>query len=247
MGTQVKLRGRRARITTALVVAVGLAVSAVAAAAASLGGINTDDLFATTMTVDIPVSPPVVASDTFDGCHSHLDGWVDSVGNTWTSHEGNWMCVANSVARNQQRVSIAHAGVDTGFSNNISVSTDIVRISNQKNKSGPGLALFDDGTYFISVLYKREQGRLVLGVMGPSGYRELAEVDPISDFDTAVLTAQIQQPNLTVLLNGNIELTYDLSNLAPDELPLLGNTRHGLASDNDNWSHFGSFTAEVMP
>lgn len=246
MGTQVKRFGRVARIATALILAVGLTALAYVASAASLGGINASHVYSTSMMVTVVVDAPI-ASDTFEGCHSHLDGWVDSVGNVWTSHEGNWICVANSVARNEKRVSIAHASVETGLSDGISVSTDIVRVSTQKNRSGPGLALFDDGTYFISVLYKREQGRLVLGVMGPSGYRELAEVDPISDFDTVTLTAQIQQPNLTVLLNGSQVLTYDLSDLAPHELFLLTNTRHGLASDNDNWSHFGTFTVEVLP
>ena len=239
MGT----RSKRFLSTSALVTL--LAALIISASAASLGGIGSDQLFAQSGPASVSPPPPV-ASDTFDGCHSLLDGWVDSVGNVWTSHDGDWLCVASSVARNQKRVSIAHATVDTGETDNISVSTDIVRISTQKNKSGPGLALFDDGTNFIAVLYKREEGRLVLGVSRPSGFSLLAEVDPISDFDSVVLTAEIQQPLLTVKLDGTTVLTYDLSGLAPADQLLLGNTRHGLASDNDNWSHFGSFTVVEM-
>lgn len=221
-----------------------LAAAVLSASAASLGGINTASLFAQSGPASIV---PPIASDTFEGCHSHLDGWVDSVGNVWTSHEGNWTCVGSSVARNQQRVSVAHATVDTGLTDNISISTDIVRISSQKNKSGPGLALLDDGTNFIAVLFKREEGRLVLGVSRPSGFNLLAEVDPISDFDNVVLTAEIQQPLLTIKLDGTAVLTYDLNGLAPADQTLLTNTRHGLASDNDNWSHFGSFAVQEMP
>ena len=238
------IRSTRLLRTSSLVTL--LAFFAVSAAAASLGGINAGQLFAQSGPASI-APPTPIASDTFDGCHSSLDGWVDSVGNVWTSHDGNWKCVANSVARNQKRVSVAHATVDTGETNNISITTDIVRVSTQRNKSGPGLALFDDGNEFIAVLYKREEGRLVLGVAHLSGFSQLVEVDPISDFESVALTAEIQSPLLTLKLDGTTVLTYDLNSLDPAFQPLLNNTRHGLAAHNDNWSHFGSFTVLEMP
>lgn len=249
MGIRSKQSRHIAWVVTALILAVGLIASGLAASAASLGGINSPSLYATSRAVNIDLPGDPVAYDTFVGCQSHLEGWIDSLGNEWTSHEGNWICVANAVARNQKRVSVAHATLDAQVNDNISVSTEIVRISQQKNKSGPGLALFDDGTNFISVLYKREQGRLVLGVMAPSGYREIVDVDPISDYDTVTLTAQIQGHYLTVLLNDSPEMEIDLTLvLTEDEqLLLLDNTRFGLASDNDNWSRFGSFTVEILP
>ncbi|MEA1902511.1 MAG: hypothetical protein U9N56_03185 [Actinomycetota bacterium] len=251
MGTQVKPDRRTKRFAVAMVIVAGLIASAFAASAASLGGINSADLSAWSDTVTISVPPVFLASDSFTGCTSTLDGWVDSVGNPWTSHEGDWQCLAGDVARNHKRFSVGHASVDIGVYDNISVSTDITRISTQKGKSGAGLALFSDGTYFISVIYKRDQDRLVLGVNAPSGFRELMEVDPISDLDSGTLTVQIQQPILTVLINGSVVMTFDLTDTAylsaEEQDLLLENTRFGLASDNDNWSRYADFTIVALP
>lgn len=256
MRTRAKLRDKQRRLGIAFAVASGSMALALAASAASLGGIRTGDVFATSMTVSLSPSVPYLAYDSFAGCHAALEGWVDATGKVWASHQGEWQCLANEVARSKRRYAVGHATVDIGLYDHIEVSTFISRVFTHPGRggadlSGPGLALFSDGEYFLSVVYKRDQDRVVIGATLPSGYRELVHEDAPADCDSMTLTVRIDQPYLTVLVDGSETMTLDLSDptlLTDNEkMSLLGNTRFGLASDNDTWSTFDSFQVRSWP
>ncbi len=131
--------------------------------------------------------------------------------------------------------------MDIEVSDDVEITTFISRISHQKGRSGPGIALFSQGDSFLSVVYKRDQDRVVLGMTDPDGFVELhAAVAPISDYAEMTMTVRIDQPNLTVLIDGIEVMQVDLDDY-PEVQSLLGNTWFGLASDNDNFSRFDTF------
>jgi hypothetical protein len=58
----------------------------------------------------------------------------------------------------------------------------------------------------------------------------------------------IDQPTLTVVIDGAVVMTYDLFDLTSDEQGyFLARTRFGLESDLDNQSRFDNFRVEVLP
>ncbi len=246
MGTQVERRGHDARMAAVVVGAVVLMTSVLAATAASLGGVSTADLFATSLPLSIEV-PTAIADDSFSDCSGNLDGHVDSVGNTWTEHVGVFQCLGSDVVRARQEVSLAHASVDSGVSDDVIVTTSLTSVSSRRNRSGPGLSFLSDGYSFMYVIYERDQGRVTLGKSTLIGTTVLAS-SPISDVETAVLTVVIDQPGLTVLVNGSEVIAYDLTDLLRvDQDALLANTRHGLVADDDNQSYFDTFRIEALP
>ena len=234
-----------ARMVLAGVVVAGLAGSAIAASAASLG-LSSSSLSAWSAPVSVPV-PAAVADDPFvtTSCNQALGGTSDSLGNVWLDHGGSWRYHGCDDVRAGLRLPFAHASVDVGVSDDIVVSTNLTRISTQNNRSGPGLTLFADGFGdHIYLIYERDQDRLTLGRHVSGTGTVLAQVDPISDYPSTVLAVEIRQPTLTVLVNGSIALTYDMT----AEQALFGsNAMFGLEADNDNWSSFGWFKVETLP
>lgn len=227
-------------------VVAALALAAFAASAASLGTITLNQIFAQTAPASAPV-PTVIGGDDFPSCTGALHGETDSQGNTWTDHWGRWRCLGGDLVRATRRLPLAHATVDVGQSDRLIISTDLERISNQANRSGPGISLFTTGFFHMYVIYERDQGRVTIGKWTPWASVPLASV-PISDRSTATLTVVVDQPSLTVLVNGSQVMTYDLNNLTPPEQALLlTNTRFGLEADRDTWSRFDSFRVEAMP
>lgn len=246
MGTRVSERTRSIRPLIAMAVVALLATVAVAAAATSLGGIRGADLFVSSSAASIPV-PTAIADDSFSDCSGNLDGHVDSVGNTWTEHVGTFQCLGSDVVRARQEVSLAHASVDSGTSDDIIVTTSLTSVSSRRNRSGPGLSFLSDGYSFMYAIYERDQGRVTLGKSTLIGTTVLAS-SPISDVETAVLTVVIDQPGLMVLVNGSAVIAYDLTDLLRvDQDALLTNTRHGLVADDDNQSYFDTFRIEALP
>jgi hypothetical protein len=235
---------RCSRLATVSVAGALLGLCGIGASAATLGPITVGDVFAQTteVTIDIPPPPgPLVHTD-FSGCSNTLDGWTDESGAVWTSHSGNWQCLGNDVVRAQQRVNLGNATVDIAPHNSgIRVSTGIDSISNQNNRSGPGLALLKGNTGFVYVMYERDQHRLTIGVSGQSPF---AEVNGVGDFDTATITAELSGTSLRAGIGPVMVGPFDLAAYAPQ---LLANTRFGLVSDNDNQSRFGTFTIELLP
>jgi hypothetical protein len=226
-----------------------LGASTISAAAADLGGLAVGQLYAygTEVTIDLPDPPITLASDDFAGCHNTLDGWEDSLGNEWADHWGRWQCLGGEVVRSQSRLPLAHASLDIGRSDDIVITADVADISNQNNRSGPGIALSTDGFFHMYVVYERDQGRVTLGKSSPWANTSLQSV-PVSDRDSAVISVIVDQPSLTVLIDGNVVMTYDLGQLtAAEEDYFLSQTRFGLESDNDNQSRFDSFLIETLP
>ncbi|MGD2061430.1 MAG: hypothetical protein PVF87_11225, partial [Acidimicrobiia bacterium] len=91
MTARTESTGRVARSATALIVTVASVGLALAASAASLGGVGVGVLFTqeTDVSIDIPDSPDPIVSTDFSGCSNFIDGWTDESGNTWTSRSGN--------------------------------------------------------------------------------------------------------------------------------------------------------------
>jgi hypothetical protein len=225
---------------------VGTVLFALAASAASLGGITSDSLFAWSSSTSITV-PSALADDPFattTDCNKALSGTIDTLGHPWVAHIGDWRYQVCAEVRTQFRVPYAHATLDVGVSNRIRVSSQISRISTQKKASGPGLALFGDGLGgHMYLIYHRDQGRLSLGKYGSGATVELLGV-AISDRDTALLSVEIDQPTLKILVDGALVMTYDM---APQMAQFGSNTRFGLESDNDIFSRFEWFKVELLP
>jgi hypothetical protein len=235
--------GRIARVSTVSLVAVGFTALALAASAASLGGITVGTIFTqeSPVTIDIPDPPrPLVFTD-FSGCQNSLDGWTDESGATWLSHSGNWQCLGNDVARAQQRVPLAHTTVGIPYSTGLRISTHIYDISNQNNRSGPGIALLGDGNGgLVYVRYERDKARIVIGHSYAAGNG--SAIFPYSgDLESGTMVVDLVGPNLTVKLAGQNVGSYVVPAFA------MNKTRFGLVANNDNQSRFDSFTIELLP
>lgn len=247
MGIRAKPR-RPLRLVLAVAIAAAIGASTTFGAAVSLQGIATDDLYAVASSGTVPI-PAAIVDDPFQttSCNQALDGATDSLGNTWSNHWGGWRYQGCEEVRAQFRLPLAHASVDVGQSDDIVITTYLTRISTQNNRSGPGLSLFTDGFFHMYVIYERDQGRVTLGKWSPWANTPLTSV-PISDRSTGEIAVVIDQPSLTVLVDGSQVLTYDLNNLTgPEQTQFLGQTRFGLEADSDNWSRFGWFKVEVLP
>lgn len=228
-------RRRVGRLAISSIVAVGLFASMLAASAASLG-VTGGSLFSQEIEVSIPASDEPIVSTDFSTCSNFIDGWVDELGNTWTSHSGNWQCLGSGVVRAQQRVPMANLTVGITENTDLLVITEISDISQQNNRSGPGLSLLANGSGdYIYVLYERDSERLLIGVTGatPTSY------DNVGDLESATLSATIAGGALTVDFTGQPSIMY----LIPSgfNIPWFG-----LVSDDDNQSRFTSFTIEDL-
>jgi hypothetical protein len=227
----------------AISLAVILFASAVAASAAALG-VNSGQIAIFYQSGTIPISD-AIADDGFAAtvCNEDLDGSVDSVGNVWTSHSGEWRYQGCGEVRVNGRVPMAHASLDLGVQDDIRITSTLTRISTQKNHSGPGIAFFSDGSEFMYVIYDRDQGGLILGWVDSSGI-SASPIVPISDRATAEISVELSGPDVTVLVDGAVEMTATIPG------PVYGyfeaKTGFGLVSDNDNWSRFGSFMVEPL-
>lgn len=228
------------RATIATVSAVAMAVLVMSASAASLGGIDVADLFAWSAPVTVPI-PNALASDDF-ACSGSLHGQTDSIGNTWTDHGGDWRCLGSGEVRSQQRVTLGHATVDVGTSDQLTVSSVLTSISTQSGRSGPGLSFLSDGISHIYAIYERDLGRVTLGK------REIAldtviATATITDRATAEIRVEIDQPQIRVLVDGVTVISHAMT--AVETLIFGPNTRFGLEADNDNQSRFDSFAIEA--
>lgn len=229
------------------VVAGALATSTLFASAAWMW--PPSDAYISILTDDVSIAPPevLVASDDFSGCSNQLDGWTGSYGHEWANHWGRWQCLGGGLVRSQFRLPLAHASIDVGRSDDIVVSARIERISTQRGRSGPGLALFTDGFFHMYVIYERDRGVLTFGKWSPWSNTALESVS-IPDRPAAVLSVVVDQPTLTVLVDGVAVMTYDLGQLTSEEQDyFLSLNRFGLEADLDNWSRFDAFEIEVIP
>lgn len=228
-------RRRVGRIAIPAMVVAGLFASMLVASAASLG-VNTGSVFSQDIEVAIePPDEPIISTD-FSGCSNFIDGWTDESGGTWTSHSGNWQCLGSGVVRAQRRVPLANLTVGITETTDLLISTEISDISDQNNRSGPGLSLLANGSGdFLYVLYERDNEQLLIGTTAsaPTAY-------PITgDFETATMSVTIAGGQLTV----------DFAGQSPITVPIPGgydSPWFGLVSDNDNQSRFTSFTIEDL-
>jgi hypothetical protein len=226
-----------------------MGASVLSASAADLGGLTAGQLsvYSGEVSIDLPDPPGALADDSFAGCHGRLDNREDSTGNVWTDHGGDWHCLGNEVVRAQIRQPLAHASLEVGRSDDIVISTSIADISHQGGRSGPGIALFTDGSFHLYVIYERDLDRLTLGRTSPWANAALVSV-PMAERDSLEMSVVIDQPTLTVVIDGAVVMTYDLFDLTCDEQGyFLARTRFGLESDLDNQSRFDNFRVEVLP
>lgn len=219
--------------------AAALSALVVSASAASLGGFDVSDLFTWSAPVSISI-PNAIALDDFT-CSGALDGKADALGNSWTDHGGDWQCLGSGEVRARQRVSLGHATVDLGVSDDIFLITVVSSISTQPDRSGPGLSFLSDGVSHLYAIYERDQGRVTLGK------REIAldtviSTVTIADRATAEIRVEIDQPEIRVLVDGVVVISHTMT--APETLLFGSNTRFGLEADNDNQSRFDLFRVE---
>jgi hypothetical protein len=248
METRVKDRKRSARFVLVATVAAGFAVFTLAAAAASLGGINQADLYAQSNldTVDLPL-----AFDHFDDCGGALNGDVDVVGNTWIGHSGNWRCQPNNSRATQQDQSAAASSVTVGVgqSNRLILSTYMSTASRTATGAGSGVSLLSDGTapgnFHMYVVYQRGVDQVTLGKVDSSGDTEIVSISLLPRRDAIDLVVEIDQPDITIKVDGVTLTTYTMS---AGEIATFGsNTRLGMETDIDRRTLFEWFQVEAMP
>jgi hypothetical protein len=236
--------GPLARTTTVTVVVVGIVAFALAASAASLGGISVGSIFTQSTEVDIDIPEPAlpIVSTDFSGCSNFIDGWSDESGATWFSHSGNWQCLGAGVVRAQRREPLANLSVEIAQSSGIRISTEVSDISHQSSRSGPGISVLGDGFgSFLYVIYERDDTQLTMGVTGEAPF---AVVTSMGDLSAETMSVEIVGNDLHVSF-GSVDVgPFDLTFVAPG---LIGNTWFGLVSDNDNQSRFDNFTIEPLP
>lgn len=212
----------------------------ISASAASLGGISLTDLFAWSAPVTVPV-PVVVGFDHFT-CAGDLDGKSDDYGNAWADHGGGWRCVGSAEVDARQPQTLAHATVDLGVSENVYLTARISDANAQPNRSGPGVSFLSNGVFHMFVIYQRDQGLITLGKF--DGTRSILASTPISDRASTEIRVEIEQPTITVMVDGAGVLTYTMTTI--ETAAFGGNTRFGMELDDDNKSRFDWFQAEAL-
>ncbi|MGH8946363.1 MAG: hypothetical protein ACRDVL_09445 [Acidimicrobiia bacterium] len=227
------------RTISATAIAVVIGALAMTASATSLGGIDVADLFAWSAAVTVPI-PDDIAADDFT-CSGNLHGQPDDLGNVWADHGGDWQCLGSGEVRARQRLTLGHATVDLGVSDQVKVSAVLTSISTQPNRSGPGVSFLSDGISHMYAIYQRDQGRLILGKREIAIDTAMAAVT-IADRATSEIRVEVDQPEIRVLVDGVNVISHTMT---ATEMILFGsNTRFGLEADNDNQSRFDWFRAE---
>lgn len=224
----------------AIAIAVASAALVASASAASLGGITVADLFGWSAPVTVPV-PGVVGFDHFT-CSGDLAGKTDDYGNVWTDHDGAWRCIGSTEVDARQPRTLAHATVDLGVSDGVYLTAHISNVNAEPNRSGPGVAFLSNGVFQMFVIYQRDLGQITLGKF--DGSRATLASTPISDRASAEIRVEIEQPEITVMVDGVVQLTYTMSAL--ETTTFGGNIRFGMEADNDNQSRFDWFQAEAL-
>lgn len=226
----------------ATVMAVSLIASALAASAASLGGINEAELFVWSANVSISTAS---VFDEFDSCSGDLHGATDSSGNAWHAPSGAWLChPAHSHASNDSVASIDSATIDAGSSDGLIVSTFLSRTSQNGRDRASGLALFlDPATGFhMYVVYQRSTGEVIVGKVDASGNTQLAQWSYATNLNYVQLEVVITQPILEVAVDGTPLGTYDMTQ---EQAGLGANTHFGLESHGDRRSWWDWFKVEA--
>jgi len=227
-----------------VLVAVGLIASAVAASAATLGGIGKADLFASSGTDSVEL--PLVF-DHFDGCAGNLHNDVDVLGNTWVAPSTDWRCqVANSRARNRNLTTAADtATIDVGSADHVVVSTLIERTSRTASGAGSGFALFHDAVSFhMYVVYQRGADQITIGKVDGSGDTEITSWSWLPRSDAVEFLIEIDQPTITIYADGALVGTHTMT---AGELATFGsNTGFGIESDLDRRSRWSWFLVEAL-
>ena len=244
LGTRLGPRKRQVRFVATVVIAVGFVASAIVASAATLGGIDEADLFASSRidSVELPL-----AFDHFDGCQANLHNDIDVLGNTWVAPSTDWRCqVADSRARNRNQTTTADsATIDVGLSDQVVISTHIERTSRTASGAGSGVALFHDGASFhMYVVYQRGADQITIGKVDGSGDTEITSWSWLPRSNIVDLRIEIDQPTITILADGLLVGTHTMS---AGELATFGsNTDYGLESDLDRRSRWSWFLVEVL-
>ena len=240
MGTRVSEWRRSVRLVATVVVAV----SVIAASAATLGGISTADLFATSKNDTVPLP---LAFDHFDGCGGNLNGDVDVRGNTWLAPSTDWRCqVVDSRARNRNLGSTADsATVDVSLSDQVVVSMFIERTSRTASGAGSGVSLFHDGSSFhMYVVYQRGADQITIGKVDGFGDTEITSWSWLPRSDTIEFLVEIDQPDIIIYADSILVATYTMT---AGELTTFGsNTRFGMESDLDRRSRWSWFQIEDL-
>ena len=245
MGTRVSDWRRSIRLVATVVVALSLIASTFVASAATLGGINSTDLFAWSANDTVPLP---LAFDHFDDCTpGNLNNDVDVVGNTWLAPSTDWRCQPlNSRARNRIETTTADsATVDVGQSDQVVVSMFMERTSRLASGAGSGVSLFHDGASFhMYVVYQRGSDQITIGKVDGSGDTEITSWSWLPRSNTIELLVEIDQPDITIYADATLVATYTMT---AGELTTFGsNTRFGMESDFDLRSLWSWFQIEDL-
>lgn len=226
----------------------GMAVIALAvpAAAATLGGLRVDSIAAWSVPASVDVPSPYLVYDDFESYPpgTDLDGQAVD-GFTWTADPGIWIVGDDGTVSTPRKQRFSAATVDVGRSDHLRIQASIENVSRIPNQSGPGLSFLAEGDQMLWVEYRRRAGRVVLSSYDPPPNvdTELASV-AIGDRAALTLTVEIDQPVVTVKVDGATVLTYQLTS---SQLAAYGdNTAHGMFSERDKTSVFTEFFIQEL-
>ena len=229
---------RLRRYATVMTLMAGLVALTVAASAASLGGINNGDLFASAELDTVPIP---IAYHEFDDCGGDLNGDLDVLGNAWFAPSTDWQCSASGWAENgNQNSQTDSATVDVSQSDLLIVTAYISRASRNANGAGSGLSLFHDGgSFHMYLVYQRGGDQIILGKVDGSGDTEIISWSWLPRTDTMELEVVISQPLISVYADGTLVGTHTMT---VGELATFGsNTSFGMESDRDRRSRWDWF------
>lgn len=235
-GGEVMLRGG-----VALVLVVGVLIALEVANAATLGGINTAQIFAQTA----PASIDVPEVDHFEnpGGDGNLDGDPGPNGGTWEVVSGSWEYSGSSAVQVQNNSPDARAMVNLGVSDHMRLEVEMLNMGAKPTANGTGVLLWADGNSYMFAVYDYHDQRVELRKRSGST-TTVATSGSIGFHTEGVLTVIIDQPNVKVYFDGVERINY---NMTGAETSTFGSrTTFGMIAIQDKDTQFDYFLFEDL-
>ena len=179
-------------------------VSLVAVSAASLS-VDSDALFAQ-ITDDRPTTATTIVSDDFP-TNGQLDGSVPVVapaGSSWLVAAGQF--TAQSSQAESKGNTPSRATIDLLVSNNYTASTQISALG---SATAAGISFLGTGGTYMYAVYDSTAG--VARIYSSTNGTPLASSAPLGALSNFTLDVQVNQPTVTVRINGAVVITYALA------------------------------------
>lgn len=228
------IKKSRTAATALMAVVVILLLSGVVAFAASLGGILSASITASSST-GLPYNASV--SDIFTGPNGTMNGRVIATGQIWTQHSGTWV-IASNQARQTQNATNRTISIPW-FDANTRVQADM-RLQGGTYNSGIMMNVNAAGTTAV-VLRIRNTNIAELGYLNGGVFTVWASAAPTAGgTNTWLMEYNHTTGDVVAKRNGTTIITYNIP--SGSRAAINANTRVGLYSSgnvgNDRWDNF---------